>query len=137
GLACAQQLARAGNSVTLLEKAELIGGLLRYVIPHSKMEKHLIDRRIRQMEAEGVAFRTGVEVGVNISMSMLLTDYDAVVLAGGAEGARELPIPGREIDGIQFAMDFLTQQNKRGAGDPGGRTAARGTRTGKSQDVRV
>ena len=82
------------------------------------MEKHLIDRRIRQMEAEGVAFRTGVEVGVSISMAMLLADYDAVVLSGGAEAPRDLPIAGRELAGIHFAMDFLTQQNKRVAGDP-------------------
>ena len=104
--------------VTLFEKADRIGGLLRYGIPDFKMEKHLIDRRMRQMEAEGVAFRTGVEVGVNISMAMLLADYDAVVLSGGAEAPRDLPIPGREVDGIHFAMDFLTQQNKRVAGDP-------------------
>ena len=82
------------------------------------MEKHLIDRRMRQMEAEGVAFRTGVEVGVSVSMAMLLADYDAVVLSGGAEAPRDLPVAGRELAGIHFAMDFLTQQNKRVAGDP-------------------
>ena len=87
GLACAQQLARAGHSVTLFEKADRIGGLLRYGIPDFKMEKHLIDRRMRQMEAEGVVFRTDVEVGVTVSMDMLLADYDAVVLSGGAEAA--------------------------------------------------
>ena len=137
GLACAQQLARAGHSVTLFEKADRIGGLLRYGIPDFKMEKHLIDRRIRQMEAEGVAFRTGVEVGVNISMAMLLTDYDAVVLSGGAEAPRDLPISGREVDGIHFAMDFLTQQNKRVAGDSEDRAAPRGTLTAKDKHVVV
>jgi glutamate synthase (NADPH/NADH) small chain len=137
GLACAQQLARAGHSVTLFEKADRIGGLLRYGIPDFKMEKHLIDRRIRQMEAEGVAFRTGVEVGVNISMAMLLTDYDAVVLSGGAEAPRDLPIAGREVEGIHFAMDFLTQQNKRVAGDSEDRAAPRGTLTAKGKHVVV
>jgi glutamate synthase (NADPH) small chain len=137
GLAAAQQLARAGHSVTLFEKADRIGGLLRYGIPDFKMEKHLIDRRIRQMEAEGVAFRTGVEVGVNVSMAMLLTDYDAVVLSGGAEAPRDLPIPGREVDGIHFAMDFLTQQNKRVAGDGEDKAAPRGTLTAKGKHVVV
>jgi glutamate synthase (NADPH/NADH) small chain len=137
GLAAAQQLARAGYSVTLFEKADRIGGLLRYGIPDFKMEKHLIDRRIRQMEAEGVAFRTGVEVGVNVSMAMLLTDYDAVVLSGGAEAPRDLPIPGREVDGIHFAMDFLTQQNKRVAGDSEDKAAPRGTLTAMGKHVVV
>src|ERR1700761_3820748 len=137
GMACAQQLARAGHSVTLFEKSDRIGGLLRYGIPDFKMEKHLIDRRIRQMEAEGVAFRTGVEVGVNISMAMLLTDYDAVVLSGGAEAPRDLPVPGREVDGIHFAMDFLTQQNKRVAGDPESKAAPAGTISAKGKHVVV
>jgi len=137
GLAAAQQLARAGHSVTLFEKADRIGGLLRYGIPDFKMEKHLIDRRIRQMEAEGVAFRTGVEVGVNISMAMLLTDYDAVVLSGGAEAPRDLPVEGRNVDGIHFAMDFLTQQNKRVAGDSEDKAAPKGTITAKGKHVVV
>jgi glutamate synthase (NADPH) small chain len=137
GMAAAQQLARAGHSVTLFEKADRIGGLLRYGIPDFKMEKHHIDRRMRQMEAEGVVFRTSVEVGVTVSMDMLLADYDAVVLSGGAEAPRDLPIPGRELDGIHFAMDFLTQQNKRVAGDPESRAAPNGTLTAKGKHVVV
>src|SRR5476649_631896 len=116
GMSCAQQLARAGHSVTVFEKSDRIGGLLRYGIPDFKMEKHLIDRRIRQMEAEGVAFRPGVEVGVSVSMDMLQADYDAVVMSGGAEDPRDLSVPGRELGGVHYAMDFLTQQNKRNAG---------------------
>ncbi|MGH7023374.1 MAG: glutamate synthase subunit beta, partial [Caulobacteraceae bacterium] len=137
GLACAQQLARAGHSVTLYEKSDRIGGLLRYGIPDFKMEKHLIDRRIRQMEAEGVVFRPGVEVGVGISVQMLLTDYDALVLAGGAEAPRDLPIEGRELSGIHFAMDFLTQQNKRVAGDAEEKAAPGGTISAKGKHVVV
>ena len=137
GLACAQQLARAGHSVTLFEKADRIGGLLRYGIPDFKMEKHPIDRRMRQMEAEGVVFRTGVEVGVSISMAMLLSDYDAVVLAGGAEAPRDLPISGRNVPGIHFAMDFLTQQNKRVAGDSEDKAAPKGAITAKGKHVVV
>jgi glutamate synthase (NADPH/NADH) small chain len=137
GLACAQQLARAGHSVIVYEKSDRIGGLLRYGIPDFKMEKHLIDRRIRQMEAEGVAFRPGVEVGAGVSMQMLLADYDAVVLAGGAEAPRDLPIPGREMDGIHFAMDFLTQQNKRVAGDSEEKAAPGGTLSAKGKHVVV
>ncbi len=137
GMACAQQLARAGHSVTLFEKSDRIGGLLRYGIPDFKMEKHLIDRRIRQMEAEGVAFRTGVEVGVSVSVAMLLSDYDAVVMSGGAEAPRDLPIAGRELSGIHFAMDFLTQQNKRVAGDAEGHAAPRGTISAKGKHVVV
>jgi len=137
GMACAQQLARAGHSVTLFEKADRIGGLLRYGIPDFKMEKHHIDRRMRQMEAEGVVFRTNVEVGVTVSMDMLLADYDAVVLSGGAEAPRDLPIPGRELDGIHFAMDFLTQQNKRVAGDPESKAAPNGTLSAKGKHVVV
>ena len=114
GMACAQQLARAGHAVTLFEKADRIGGLLRYGIPDFKMEKRLIDRRMRQMEAEGVEFRTGVEVGATLSIKSLLEDYDAVALTGGAEWPRDLEVPGRELSGIHFAMDFLVQQNKRG-----------------------
>jgi len=137
GMACAQQLARAGHSVTLFEKADRIGGLLRYGIPDFKMEKHLIDRRMRQMEAEGVVFRTNVEVGVTVSMDMLLADYDAVVLSGGAEAPRDLAVIGREIDGIHFAMDFLTQQNKRVAGDPESKAAPQGTLSAKGKHVVV
>ncbi len=117
GLAAAQQLARAGHGVTVFEKNDRIGGLLRYGIPDFKMEKHLIDRRMRQMEAEGVAFRTGVEVGAGMSVAMLLQDYDALVMSGGAEMPRDLEVENRELSGIHFAMDFLTQQNKRIAGD--------------------
>ncbi|HEU0162700.1 MAG TPA: glutamate synthase subunit beta [Rhizomicrobium sp.] len=137
GMAAAQQLARAGHSVTLFEKNDRIGGLLRYGIPDFKMEKHLIDRRMRQMEAEGVVFRTNVEVGVTVSMDMLLADYDAVVLSGGAEAPRDLPVPGRELDGIHFAMDFLVQQNKRVAGDPESKAAPRGTLSAKDKHVVV
>src|SRR6195952_500096 len=117
GLACAQQLARAGHAPTVFEKNDRIGGLLRYGIPDFKMEKHLIDRRVKQMEAEGVIFRAGFEVGVTVSVQRLLDDYDVLVMAGGAEAGRDLDVPGRELDGIHFAMDFLTQQNKRNAGD--------------------
>jgi glutamate synthase (NADPH/NADH) small chain len=137
GMGCAQQLARAGHSVTLFEKTDRIGGLLRYGIPDFKMEKHLIDRRMRQMEAEGVVFRTSVEVGVTVSMDMLLADYDAVVLSGGAEAPRDLPVPGRELDGIHFAMDFLVQQNKRVAGDPESKAAPDGTLSAKGKHVVV
>ena len=117
GLAAAQQLARAGHSVTVYEKADRIGGLLRYGIPDFKMEKEVIDRRLEQMRAEGVEFKTGVTVGKDISGEDLRGRYDAVCLAMGAEQARELPIPGRELNGIHPAMEFLTQQNKRTTGD--------------------
>ena len=137
GMACAQQLARAGHSVTLFEKNDRIGGLLRYGIPDFKMEKHLIDRRVRQMQAECVVFKTGVEVGKGVSVDQLLADYDAVVLSGGAEAPRDLPISGRELDGIHFAMDFLTQQNKRVAGDSEAKAAPNGTLTAKGKHVVV
>jgi len=137
GLACAQQLARAGHSVTVFEKSDRIGGLLRYGIPDFKLEKHPIDRRLRQMEAEGVTFRAGVEVGAGMSVSMLLQDYDAVVMAGGAELPRDLDIEGRALDGVHFAMDFLAQQNKRVAGDPESRAAPNGTITAKGKHVIV
>jgi glutamate synthase (NADPH/NADH) small chain len=137
GLACAQQLARAGHAVTLFEKADRIGGLLRYGIPDFKMEKHLIDRRVRQMEAEGVEFRTGVEVGATISVKSLLEGYDAVAMTGGAEVPRDLQVPGRELSGIHFAMDFLTQQNRRVAGDDEARAAPRGTISARGRHVVV
>jgi glutamate synthase (NADPH/NADH) small chain len=137
GLACAQQLARAGHAVTLFEKADRIGGLLRYGIPDFKMEKHLVDRRMAQMEAEGVTFRPGVEVGKDVSVEELLGLYDALVLAGGAEAPRDLPAPGRELPGVHFAMDFLTQQNKRGAGDDEDVAAPGGTITAKGKHVVV
>ena len=117
GLACAQQLARAGHAVVVFEKNDRIGGLLRYGIPDFKMEKHVIDRRIAQMQAEGVAFRPNSHIGRDIPVQTLVDEYDAVVLAGGAEQPRNLPIPGRELKGVHFAMDFLPQQNKRNAGD--------------------
>ena len=113
GLACAQQLARAGHAVTVFEKNQKAGGLLRYGIPDFKMEKLPIDRRVAQMEAEGVTFRTGVHIGKDMPAAQLLKDFDAVVLSGGAEQARELTVPGRELDGIHLAMEFLPQQNRR------------------------
>ncbi len=132
GLACAQQLARAGHDVTLFEKNDRIGGLLRYGIPDFKMEKGLIDRRVDQMKAEGVMFRTGVFVGKGragkgvtdlaaetIAPGKVMADFDAVVLSGGAEQPRDLPLPGRELDGVYFAMEFLPLQNRRVAGDKG------------------
>jgi glutamate synthase (NADPH/NADH) small chain len=117
GMACAQQLARAGHEVTLFERADRIGGLLRYGIPDFKMEKHLIDRRMEQMEAEGVTFRTGVNVGEDVTVEQLRGEFDAVVLATGATAARNLEVPGRELEGVHLAMDFLPQQNKVVAGD--------------------
>ncbi len=117
GLAAAQQLARAGHSVTVYEKNDRIGGLLRYGIPDFKLDKSNIDRRIEQMEAEGVVFKVNQYVGENVSAADLERDYDAVVLAGGAELPRDLPVPGRELDGVHFAMDFLTPNNKMVAGD--------------------
>ena len=127
GMACAQQLARAGHSVTVFEKSDRVGGLLRYGIPDFKMEKHLINRRCQQMEAEGVTFKTSKEVGVDISFKSLQENFDAVVLAGGAEDARPLSIPGAEMPGVRLAMEFLTQQNKRVAGDDELRAAPRGS----------
>jgi glutamate synthase (NADPH/NADH) small chain len=130
GMAAAQQLARAGHDVTLFEKNDRIGGLLRYGIPDFKMEKTHIDRRVKQMEAEGVTFRTGVVVGnwpkdskvtnfakQNVTPDELKKDFDAIVLTGGSEQSRDLPVPGRDLDGIHFAMEFLPQQNKVNAGD--------------------
>jgi len=117
GLAAAQQLARAGHAVVLFEKNDRIGGLLRYGIPDFKMGKELIDRRMAQMEAEGVEFRTNVEVGKDVTAADLVKDFDAVVLSGGAEQPRDLPVDGRSLDGVHFAMEFLPQQNRRVAGD--------------------
>ena len=130
GLAAAQQLARAGHDVTLFEKNDRIGGLLRYGIPDFKMEKSHIDRRVKQLEAEGVTVRAGVLVGAmpegskvtnwakeTISPAQLQKEFDAILLAGGSEQSRDLPVPGRELEGIHFAMEFLPQQNKVNAGD--------------------
>ncbi len=137
GLACAQQLARAGHKVTLFEKADRIGGLLRYGIPDFKMDKALIDRRAEQMAAEGVTFRTEVEVGADVAMDRLLGEFDAVALTGGAEMPRDLEVPGRKLDGIHFAMDYLPQQNKRNAGDGEDRAAPDGTITAEGKHVLV
>ncbi len=117
GLAAAQQLARAGHAVTVLEKNDRIGGLLRYGIPDFKLDKSGIDRRIAQMEAEGVTFKVNQHVGENVSAADLERDFDALILAGGAEYPRDLPVPGRELEGVHFAMDFLTPNNKMVAGD--------------------
>ena len=113
GLACAQQLTRAGHEVTVYEKNNKAGGLLRYGIPDFKMEKHIIDRRINQLEGEGTIFKYGVNVGVDISIDELENEYDAIVLSGGSEHPRDLPVEGRNLDGVHFAMEFLPQQNKR------------------------
>jgi len=137
GLAAAQQLARAGHSVTVFEKNDRAGGLLRYGIPDFKMEKHLINRRLVQMEAEGVSFRTSTEVGVHVSIESLKENFDAIVLSGGAEEPRRLEIPGAELPGVRLAMEFLTQQNKRVAGDDELRAAPRGTLTATGKHVIV
>jgi len=117
GLAAAQQLNRAGHWVTVYEKADRIGGLLRYGIPEFKMEKHVIDRRLEQMSEEGVKFVTKAHVGKNVPVEDLKREFDAILLAGGAEAPRDLPVPGRELKGIYFAMEYLPQQNKRCLGD--------------------
>ena len=117
GLAAAQQLRRAGHSVTVYEKNDRIGGLLRYGIPNFKLEKHVIDRRIEQMKAEGVTFLTNACVGGNVPVEALTEHYDAILLCGGAEQPRDLKIPGRELKGVHFAMEFLPQQNQRNEGD--------------------
>jgi glutamate synthase (NADPH/NADH) small chain len=118
GMACAQQLARAGHDVHVYEKFAKAGGLLRYGIPDFKMEKGIVDIRVTQMEAEGVVFHYGAHVGVNLPVEKLVAEYDAVALTGGSEHPRDLPIPGRELDGIHFAMEFLPQQNRRVSGEP-------------------
>src|SRR6185312_9483525 len=118
GLACAQQLARAGHEVHVFEKFAKAGGLLRYGIPDFKMEKQHIDKRITQMEAEGVKFHYGAHVGVNVSIDDIAAKHDAVLLSGGSEKSRDLPIPGRELKGVHFAMDFLPQQNRRIGNEP-------------------
>ena len=137
GLACAQQLAHAGHIVTVFEKSDRIGGLLRYGIPDFKMEKALIDRRVDQMTAEGVVFRTETAIGVDLPMDAVLGRFDAVALTGGAEMARDLELPGRELDGIHFAMDYLPQQNKRNAGDGEERAAPNGSITAEGKRVIV
>jgi len=117
GLACAAQLNKVGHTVTVFERADRIGGLLTYGIPDFKMEKWLVKRRLDLMAAEGITFKTNANVGVNVSVDELRANFDGVVLAGGATQARDLPVPGRELDGIHFAMDYLPQQNRRVAGD--------------------
>ena len=117
GMAAAQQLIRVGHDVTLFEKNAKIGGLLRYGIPDFKMEKHLIDRRHVQMEQEGVIIRTNTHIGIDITADEIDREFDAIVLSGGSEVPRDLPVPGREFDGVHYAMDFLTQQNRRVSGE--------------------
>jgi glutamate synthase (NADPH/NADH) small chain len=117
GLAAAAQLNKAGHWVTVFERSDRIGGLLRYGIPDFKLEKHVVERRVRLMEQEGIIFRTNAHVGVNVSAQHLKKEFDAVVVCGGASASRDLPIPGRNLKGVHFAMDFLPQQNKRVAGD--------------------
>ena len=117
GMACAQQLARAGHSVTVFERADRIGGLLMYGIPEFKLEKRIVNRRIEQMKAEGVEFRTNCHVGVNHSIEELRRNFDAICMTGGATKPRDLPVPGRELAGIHFAMEYLPQQNRRNFGD--------------------
>jgi glutamate synthase (NADPH/NADH) small chain len=123
GLAAAQQLARAGHDVHVYEKSAFPGGLLRYGIPDFKMEKYIVERRIKQMEAEGVTFHCNVHVGRDLPVKKLERDYDAVLLAGGAEQPRDLAVPGRDLAGIHFAMNFLPQQNRRVSGEPQGDVA--------------
>ena len=118
GLAAADQLNRAGHSVTVFEKSDRIGGLLRYGIPEFKMEKRVLDRRLALMEAEGVIFRAGVDIGRDVAVARLQSDYDAVLLAAGAGQPRDLPVPGRQLRGVHFAMEYLTLQNRRNEGDP-------------------
>jgi glutamate synthase (NADPH/NADH) small chain len=117
GLAAAQQLCRAGHEVTVYEKADRIGGLLMYGIPNFKLEKHLVDRRVEQLSGEGVKFVTNAHVGQNVSVEDLRQEYDAILLAGGAEHGRDLKVPGRELKGIHYAMEYLPQSNRRVLGD--------------------
>ncbi|HIE55396.1 MAG TPA: glutamate synthase subunit beta [Chromatiaceae bacterium] len=134
GMACAQQLARVGHEVVLFEKADRIGGLLRYGIPDFKLEKRILDRRIAQMRAEGVEFRVNTHVGVDLSFDELKARFDAVVLTGGSEKPRDLPVPGRELKGIHFAMEFLTANSKVVQGVPG---AEKGFISAEGKDVVV
>lgn len=117
GLAAAAQLNKAGHLVTVFERNDRVGGLLRYGIPDFKLEKHVVDRRVKLMEKEGIVFKTNAHIGVNVSAKKLTTDFDAVLVSGGASAPRDLPIPGRNFKGVHFAMEFLPQQNKRVAGD--------------------
>ncbi len=137
GLAAAQQLARAGHSVTLFEKNDRMGGLMRYGIPDFKLDKDLINRRLMQMQSEGVVLKTSTEVGVHVSIESLKENFDAIVLSGGAEDPRQLTIPGAEMSGVRLAMEFLTQQNKRNAGDDETRAAPRGTLSATGKHVIV
>jgi glutamate synthase (NADPH/NADH) small chain len=124
GLACAQQLARAGHDVHVYEKNGKAGGLLRYGIPDFKLEKRHIDRRVTQMEAEGVTFHYDAHIGVKVMGQSLVEEYDAIALAGGSESSRDLPVPGRDLDGVHFAMEFLPQQNRRVSNEPIGTNAS-------------
>jgi glutamate synthase (NADPH) small chain len=124
GLACAQQLARAGHDVHVYEKNGKAGGLLRYGIPDFKLEKRHIDRRVKQMEAEGVTFHYDAHIGVTVMGQNLVDEYDAIALAGGSESSRDLPVPGRDLDGVHFAMEFLPQQNRRVSNEPIGTNAS-------------
>lgn len=129
GMAAAQQINRCGHTVTVFERADYIGGLLRLGIPDFKLEKHLVQRRVEQMEAEGITFKTGVNVGVNYPVQQLKDEFDVVLLTGGSTKPRDLPIPGRDLDGVHFAMEFLSQQNKVNAGEqiaPSDRISAEG-----------
>lgn len=137
GLACAQQLARLGHNATVFERTDRIGGLLRYGIPDFKLEKRLIDRRVAQMEREGVLFRTNVDVGRDLPLDRLLDDYELVVLAVGAERPRDLEVPGRDLPGIHFAMEYLAQQNRRVAGDSEDAAAPAGTISATGKHVVV
>jgi glutamate synthase (NADPH/NADH) small chain len=137
GLACAQQLARAGHDVTVFEKNDRIGGLLRYGIPDFKMEKQLIDRRVTQMDAEGVRFQVNTDVGATVAVDQILKEFDSLVMAGGSEQPRDLVAENRNIAGVHYAMEFLVQQNKRVAGDGEEKAAPEGTISAKGKHVIV